>query len=169
MTRRQRRARARLPLPKSLYWFLVLALTVGGLWLGRRPDIVGGARAIDGDSLVVGGVEMRLKGIDAPEGRQTCTREGRSWPCGEAARAHLVRLAAAGSLRCTDHGSDQHDRKLATCFAGGQNLNQAMVRDGYAVAYGAYEEDEREARAQRRGLWAGAFERPRDWRDKHMR
>ena len=44
-----------------------------------------------------------------------------------------------------------------------------LVRAGYALAYGAYERAEREARQLKRGLWSGTFERPRDWRDKHMR
>ena len=33
-------------------------------------------RVIDGDTLRVDGVDMRLWGIDAPERRQTCRNEG---------------------------------------------------------------------------------------------
>lgn len=40
------------------------------------PKISGLARPIDGDSLWVGVYEVRLKGIDAPEGSQTCLRKG---------------------------------------------------------------------------------------------
>jgi endonuclease YncB( thermonuclease family) len=152
-----------------LYWLIIITLSVAGFWVKRRPPIEGEAHAIDGDSLTIGGVEMRLKGIDAPEGRQTCLRGGGSWACGEEARRHLMRLAAMGRLSCTDHGADQHGRRLATCFADGVNLNEAMVRDGYAVAYGAYETAEAEARAAKRGLWSGTFERPRAWRDRHPR
>jgi hypothetical protein len=32
------------------------------------------------------------------------------------------------------------------------------------VAYGRYDEAEQKARQARRGLWAGDFERPQDWR-----
>ena len=44
-----------------------------------------------------------------------------------------------------------------------------MIRGGFAVAYGAYEADEREARDARRGIWASDFETPSAWRAKHPR
>ncbi len=47
-------------------------------------QISGAARAIDGDSMFVGRDEVRMKGIDAPEGRQSCTKDGRPWECGTA-------------------------------------------------------------------------------------
>ena len=42
-----------------------------------------------------------------------------------------------------------------------------MVERGWAVAYGAYDAEERLAREELRGLWAGSFDRPRDWRVMH--
>ena len=38
---------------------------------------------------------------------------------------------------------------------------------GQAVAYGAYQAEEREAREARRGVWASSFERPATWRARH--
>ena len=35
-------------------------------------DIIGPARVVDGDTLQVGSIRIRLSDIDAPERRQTC-------------------------------------------------------------------------------------------------
>jgi endonuclease YncB( thermonuclease family) len=47
-----------------------------------------------------------------------------------------------------------------------------MVRSGWAVDFrryskGAYADEEAQARAARRGLWAGEFEVPAQWRKTH--
>ena len=49
-----------------------------------------------------------------------------------------------------------------------------MVRAGYARDYarhskGRYAAAERDARAARRGIWAGEFEDPAAWRKREMR
>lgn len=143
----------------------------GGLGTGARNAEAGPAEGIaklvDGDSLFVGGKEVRLKGIDAPEGRQTCTRNGQSWPCGEEARRQLARLIAGQRVACDSIETDQHGRLLGFCKAGGKELNREMVREGYAMSYGGFEGEQREAKAARRGLWSGEFQRPRDWRRDH--
>jgi endonuclease YncB( thermonuclease family) len=127
-------------------------------------QISGAGRAIDGDSLVVGREEVRMKGIDAPECRQICTREGRPWHCGNAARDELRRLIGKDVVQCRVFERDQHGRLLAACSAGGRDLNAGMVASGMAVAYGSYLREQGEAKAKRRGLWGSEFEQPRDWR-----
>lgn len=48
-----------------------------------RADVVGLARVIDGDTIVIAGERIRLHGIDAPEMKQTCkTRKGKEQLCG---------------------------------------------------------------------------------------
>jgi endonuclease YncB( thermonuclease family) len=46
-----------------------------------------------------------------------------------------------------------------------------MVREGFAVDYmrGGYKAAEAEARAAKRGIWAGEFDRPQDYRRQHPR
>jgi endonuclease YncB( thermonuclease family) len=148
----------------------ILVAAGGALYLVRgvpQHEITGSAEAIDGDSLRIGGVEIRLKGLDAPEIGQTCMVSGRQTPCGRDARSHLRRLAASGLMTCIGEGNDRYGRVLARCRVRGIDVNAALVRDGHAVAFGSYDAEEAEARAGYRGLWAGEFERPRDWRAKH--
>lgn len=145
---------------------LAVSAVVNG-WLSPRAGVTGAPRLVDGDSMFVGGREVRLEGIDAPEGRQTCMRNGQSWPCGEDARRHLAQLIGNAPVICRGEKSDQHGRLLGTCEAGGRDLNAAMVEDGFAVSYGRYRNEEARAHAARRGLWSGEFDRPRDWRDRH--
>lgn len=133
-----------------------------------HPDSISGAgRPVDGDSLFVNSNEVRLKGIDAPEGRQTCTRDGADWACGDAARDELRRLIGKSVVTCQVLERDQHGRMLSICKAGGQDLNGAMVASGLAVSYGGYHAEEAAAKRARRGLWAGEFTMPRDWRREH--
>src|SRR5690606_10132769 len=54
--------------------------------------VAGPAKVVDGDSLEIGATQIRLFGIDAPEGRQTCARNGTAWRCGEDAATHLRAL-----------------------------------------------------------------------------
>lgn len=129
--------------------------------------ITGFAKVIDGDSLRLSNEEIRLVGIDAPEGRQTCERNGQTWDCGEEARRELKRLIAGMKVTCQSHERDQHGRLLAVCSVGARALNAAMVERGYALAYGDYQREERLAKAAGRGLWSGIFQRPRDWRRQH--
>lgn len=132
------------------------------------PDHIRGAgRPIDGDSLRIGRDEVRLKGIDAPEGRQTCERDGKAWACGDASRDHLRRLIGRDVVECQVHQRDQHGRLLATCSAAGRPLNGGMVKDGMAVAYGGYRSEEASARNAKRGLWGSKFQTPRAWRDEN--
>lgn len=127
-------------------------------------QVSGAGRPVDGDSLFVGRDEVRLKGIDAPEGRQSCTRENREWDCGNAARDELRRLIGKDLVQCQVFERDKHGRLLAACSAGGRDLNAGMVASGMAVAYGGYLREQGDAKAKRRGLWASEFQQPRDWR-----
>ncbi|OCW57907.1 thermonuclease family protein [Hoeflea olei] len=144
---------------------LFVVLTLAAAWLERYAgeEISGPVRVVDGDSLVSGARRFRLKGIDAPEISQQCERGGAAYPCGREAAAHLRDLAR-GDVACVSEGRDRYGRTLVRCRAGGVDLNQAMVRSGHAVAYGDYRVAEAEARAEKRGLWAGTFAQPAEWR-----
>ena len=136
--------------------------------------IAGRPRVVDGDSLEVAGHRVRLFGIDAPESLQDCRdARGRSYACGRAARDALSEAIGRQSVSCTPVG-ESYGRDVSMCSAGGRDLSETMVRSGHALELrqytrGRYSDAEREARNARRGLWAGDFEQPSDWRHGHSR
>ncbi|WOK35620.1 thermonuclease family protein [Sphingomonas sp. C3-2] len=128
-------------------------------------------RISDGDSFRLDGTRYRLHGIDAPESKQSCTdAKGREWACGQQARTYLAGLIDPETLECADRGPDKYGRTLATCrTARTPDIGAAMVRAGMAVSYSRekippYSVDEVRARSAARGIWAGDFTRPEDWR-----
>jgi len=135
----------------------------------RTAEIFGVARVIDGDSIVVAGVEIRIFGIDAPEYRQFCHLGQRAWACGIEATKVMQTMVVGRDVHCRPRELDRYGRTVAVCFVGDRDIGAAMVKGGYAVAYGAYAGEEREARDARRGIWASSFERPADWRARHRR
>ena len=151
-----------------LFGLIVLGLLAGLALLPttRHTDEPRGwARVIDGDSLEVEGVEIRLRGIDAPEAEQTCMRAGRSWDCGREAARRLAARVRGQQVSCIGVEEDQHGRLLARCMIGKTDLNHWLVEQGWAVAFGNYLGAEHRARAGKRGIWAGEFQRPVEWRE----
>ncbi len=130
-------------------------------------SVTGAVTVNDGDTLTLAGERVRLLGIDAPEFSQTCTRAGQSYACGRGARDALRALIDGRPVTCEGWRRDRFGRLLAACKAGMTELNRALVEEGWAVAFGDFETEELDARKARRGLWAGEFERPRQWRDSH--
>ncbi|MCY4501942.1 MAG: thermonuclease family protein [Alphaproteobacteria bacterium] len=126
---------------------------------------------MDGDTLAVAGRRVRLHGVDAPETRQTCTRDGRRWACGEASTRAMRRLVGRERVRCEVRDRDRYGRAVATCFAAGRDLQRELVRMGLALAWRRYSTryvpDEDAARAERLGMWAGAFVEPWRWRKRN--
>ncbi len=125
----------------------------------------------DGDSFSLGGEEIRLWGIDAPEFFQTCRdTAGKEYPCGRQAKEYLQGLIEQHAVRCEATARAKNETRIvARCFVGTDDLGQQMVRGGWAVEYryfskGAYTAAELEAKNSHRGLWAGTFQNPRDWR-----
>lgn len=131
--------------------------------------IEGAARVIDGDTIEVRGMRVRLHGMDAPEARQTCDLAGKPYACGRAAAAALRALVGRDPVACeVVTPADRYGRPVAVCRAGGRDLGAAMVRAGMAVAAPRYSDrylaDEARARAARAGLWAARAQSPAAFR-----
>ncbi|MDA0367203.1 MAG: thermonuclease family protein [Proteobacteria bacterium] len=92
----------------------------------------GAARVVDGDTLAIDGARVRLFGIDAPERGQPCRDGG---DCGAQSQDFLEALIGGRQVTCAPEDIDRYGRVVATCFAGGADLNRAMVRAGHALPY----------------------------------
>jgi endonuclease YncB( thermonuclease family) len=138
------------------------------------PAIVGAARVVDGDTLDIAGVRVRLEGIDAPEIAQICPRRiTGTWPCGKVAAAALTKLIGKERVACESRGTDRYGRMLGVCFVDGHDIDEAMVRNGLAWAFVRYStryvQEETEARALKVGIWQADAEpawiyRQRGWK-----
>ena len=128
----------------------------------------GKARVVDGDTIVISGHRVRLHGIDSPEFKQTCVRNGQRWPCGQEATRYLVQLIGTGLVTCTQRDKDRYGRIVAVCTVAGNDLSAAMVAAGFGLAYRQYSDDylpqQEQAIAAGVGMWAGEFVEPWDWR-----
>ena len=53
-------------------------------------DVAGVTSVIDSDTLEIHGQRIRFHGIDVPESRQLCRRDGKPWQCGKDAANALA-------------------------------------------------------------------------------
>ena len=112
----------------------------------------------DGDTIKVynvekGQVKIRLYRIDTPEKAQ---------PYGKAAGKHLASLIAGAAVEVESVATDRYGRKVGIVWDSETNINQEMVRSGYAWVYQRYCDKpfceywlalESEARTDKLGLW----------------
>jgi micrococcal nuclease len=161
--------------------FALLTLLLAGAPLGcaargqetRAQDSCIVGTVADGDSFrCTDGRRVRLIGIDSPESQQR--------PYGDQARQALLALLtapAAVRLETDVAPTDQYGRTLAYVWIGPVLVNEAMVRDGWAVLYTVppnvkyadrLTRAQNEARARGAGLWSQrGFEcLPSDYRRK---
>ena len=125
-------------------------------------------RVVDGDTIHLNGEKIRFTGIDTPELKQTCIKEGVINPCGVIAKEILIKKINNNKVECISNGKDQYRRTLAECFVNGESLSSYLVRSGYGFAYRKYSKkfilDEDYAKANKIGMWSMKFDYPWDYR-----
>ena len=86
----------------------------------------------------------------------------------DTAAAALATLVRGKQVTCEERDRDRYKRIVAICHADGYDLGGELVRQGHAVAYTRfsrmYAPHEHEAKAAKRGIWAGSFIAPEMWR-----
>lgn len=138
----------------------------------REPSetLAGRVMVINGDTLRVNGGLIFLSGVDAPEAGQLCRRDtGLPYRCGEEVTAILRNRVQRDRVLC-DVAPVEPGVYEGICSHLGVELNAWLVRNGHAVArnqHSPYLEHEERAREERRGIWQGSFEPPREWRRRN--
>ena len=135
----------------------------------REPTWFSGrATVIDGDTLKIGQIPIRIHGIDAPEKNQVCIKKNVSWKCGVEATKLMRSLVMRSEVSCEKLDQDRYGRIVGRCFSNGNNLGETMVVQGLALAYRQYSSEyvpmERVSKSVQRGMWAGKFTPPWEWR-----
>ena len=128
-------------------------------------------KIVDGDTIHLNGKKIRFTGIDTPELKQTCLKEGVKYPCGVTAKQILINKIGNNEVDCISEGKDQYKRTLAECFVNNESLSSYLVRSGYAFAYRRYSKkfvaDEDFARINKIGMWSMEFDYPWNYRKKN--
>ena len=125
-------------------------------------------RIVDGDTIHIDKIKYRLHGIDAPEIKQLCKINEKSYKCGIKSKEFLVSLIGNKRVRCVHKDIDRYKRIVAECFVDNINLNKELVKGGWALAYTEYSRDyvadEHFAKKNNLGMWKGKFIEPKKWR-----
>ena len=153
---------------KIIVIFLILALffvfTIKDL---KRSNL----KIVDGDTIHLNGKKIRFSGIDTPEIKQICLKNGIKNTCGITAKQILIDKISNSRIKCIEEGKDQYKRILAECFVNNESLSSYLVRSGYAFAYRRYSKkfisDEEFAKSNKFGMWSMEFDYPWDWRKKN--
>lgn len=142
---------------------LSIAVSIAG-GPAASQEIEGLAEVRSGNEIGVGGTTVRLYGAAAPGLDQLCESGERRFRCGVIAWAELIRLADGLRLSCDIETQRSGDGSTyATCYVGERDINEALVRSGWAEAAEGverYRADQEDARRARRGLWAGRIRPP---------
>lgn len=149
---------------------VIAALTLALLpSLAQGADLTGRASVIDGDTLDIHGQRIRLHGIDAPESQQSCIKDGKLWRCGQAAALALSDWLGSATVTCRQTDVDRYKRVVARCAKDGRDVADYLVSEGWALDWPRYSKGEyggaqEAAKRAGKGVWAGEFTVPWEWR-----
>ena len=152
---------------KTIFLISILVLITFFAFDYFKPQEI---RVVDGDTIHLNGEKIRFTGIDTPELKQTCVKEGIIDQCGVTAKEILIQKIGNNKINCISEGKDRYKRILAECFVNNESLSSYLVRSGYAFAYRRYSKkfliDEDFAKKNQVGMWSMNFDYPWDYRKK---
>lgn len=159
-------------------------------WVPGTTHTITVYQVIDADTLrgrgKTGVADVRLHGVEAPEWNQPCKdANGKQFICGQSATEQMVDILKATAVPCPSarmHGTcvkgglpvectvldldRRWGRPVAKCVAGRKDVAKELISRGYARAKYAHDYVPLAATARftKRGLWAGTFPDPAEFR-----
>ena len=94
--------------------------------------ISGAARVIDGDTIVVGTVHVRLNGVDAPE--VVHPRHPSDDAFGPESRDEMRTIIGDANVRCELNGERSYERLVGVCYLpDGTDIGAEIIKRGLAL------------------------------------
>lgn len=110
---------------------LLVTPTLAALPVAAAERLVGRAHAIDGDTVAVAGVHVRLQGVAAPEIAHPELGIEEE-PGGPEAAAFMARLVNGRTLACEPTGERSRGRPVGVCRLDGRDVGAAVIAAGLA-------------------------------------
>ena len=104
------------------------------------------------------GYSVAVSGIDIVRQDETCSADGKSWPCGVRARTAFRSFLRGRAVVCTVPPEGGRDLIAAECRIGKLDVGQWLVENGWARAAkgGPYVEAGDKARTAKKGIFGSA-------------
>ncbi|RWO44859.1 MAG: thermonuclease family protein [Mesorhizobium sp.] len=104
------------------------------------------------------GYSVAVSGIDIVRQDETCSEDGKTWPCGVRARTAFRAFLRGRAVVCTVPPEGGRDLIAAECRIGKQDVGQWLVDNGWARAArgGPYIEAGDKARTAKKGIFGSA-------------
>ena len=142
----------------ALSVFLTFAAVTLTSPAANSNELAGLASVQSGNQILIGKRIVRLFGIRAPQKDDICQIDEPKIKCGIVAWSELIRFADGWHVSCDIELKAKDGPDYATCYIGERDINEAMVRSGWAKAVrkqtDRYGVDEDDAKNFNRGLWA---------------
>lgn len=129
----------------------------------KMPDDWNGTKLFQPVATAAGLIEAKgysvvISGIDVVGQDETCTTDGKSWPCGIRARTAFRAFLRGRAVVCTVPPEGGRDRIAAQCRIGKQDVGQWLVDNGWARAAkgGPYAEAGEKAQSAKKGIFGSA-------------
>ncbi|WP_348641955.1 thermonuclease family protein [Mesorhizobium sp. B2-4-19] len=129
----------------------------------KMPDDWNGTKLFQPVATAAGLIEAKgysvaISGVDVVGQDETCTTDGKSWPCGIRARTAFRAFLRGRAVVCTVPPEGGRDRIAAECRIGKQDVGQWLVDNGWARAAkgGPYVAAGEKAQGAKKGIFGSA-------------